>query len=94
MKAGEGYLKDKVLLHGDFCLPNILYDGKAFGFIDLGDMGRGDPWLDYAWCLWSLDYNLKTSRYRKLMLEKLGIDFDEARYLRYITSYGATSEKK
>ena len=72
-----------VVCHGDFCLPNILYDGKAFGFIDLGDMGRGDPWLDYAWCLWSLDYNLNTSRYRKLMLEKLGIDFDEARYLKY-----------
>lgn len=33
------------LIHGDFCLPNILAkDDKIVGFIDLGDCGIGDPW--------------------------------------------------
>ena len=35
------------LIHGDFCLPNILaVDDKVVGFIDLGDSGIGDPWRD------------------------------------------------
>ena len=67
----EGY---DTLIHGDFCLPNILVkDGKISGFIDLGDAGIGDPWRDYAWCIWSLEYNLKTDAYTGLLLEKLGI---------------------
>ena len=70
--------------HGDFCLPNIIFDGKTLGFVDLGDMGKGDPWLDYAWCLWSLDYNLKTTAWRDTLLKKLGIDFDEEKYKCYV----------
>ena len=73
-----------VVCHGDFCLPNILFNGKTLGFVDVGDMGKGDEWLDYAWCLWSLDYNLKTEKYREMMLKKLGIDFDEKAYRRYV----------
>ncbi len=69
-----------VLCHGDFCLPNILFDGKNFGFVDLGGMGKGDPWLDYAWCLWSLDYNLKTAVFRPYLLQTLGIEFDKEKY--------------
>lgn len=72
------------LIHGDFCLPNILVkDGKVSGFIDLGDAGIGDPWRDYAWCIWSLEYNLKTDAYTGLLLEKLGIEFDKERFDRY-----------
>ena len=77
----EGY---DTLIHGDFCLPNILVnDGKISGFIDLGDSGIGDPWRDYAWCIWSLRYNLKTDAYTGLLLEKLGIEFDQEKFDRY-----------
>ena len=77
----EGY---DTLIHGDFCLPNILVkDGKVSGFIDLGDAGIGDPWRDYAWCIWSLRYNLKTDDYTKILLDKLGIEFDQENFDRY-----------
>jgi len=69
--------------HGDFCLPNILFTERSQGFVDVGELGKGDPWLDYAWCLWSLDCNLKTPLYRPKLLKALGIEFDEARYRRY-----------
>lgn len=73
------------LIHGDFCLPNILaVNDKVVGFIDLGDSGIGDPWRDYAWCIWSLEYNLKTKDYTPLLLEKLNISFDEEKYRKYI----------
>lgn len=81
----NGEKPEKLLLcHGDFCLPNILYDGKHLGFVDLGGMGKGDPWLDYAWSLWSLDYNLKTEAFRPELLKALGIEFNEKKYRRYI----------
>lgn len=73
------------LCHGDFCLPNILYDGKTLGFVDVGGMGRCEPWLDHAWALWSLDYNLKTDAYRPALLRAFGIEFDEEKY-RYYTA--------
>lgn len=82
------YIIDKnynTLIHGDFCLPNILVkDNKVVGFIDLGDSGIGDPWCDYAWCIWSLEYNLKTNEYTKILLDKLGIEFNKEKYQYYI----------
>ena len=72
------------LIHGDFCLPNILVrDDKIVGYIDLGDAGIGDPWCDYAWCIWSLEYNLRTKEYTPLLLEKLGIQFDQEKFDKY-----------
>lgn len=68
-------------IHGDFCLPNILAkDGKVSGFIDLEAGGIGDPWMDYAWCIWSLEYNLGTNRYTDLLLDALGITFDREKF--------------
>ncbi len=75
----------KTLIHGDFCLPNILVkDDKVVRFIDLGDSGIGDPWRDYAWCIWSLEYNLKSTNYTPLLLKKLNITFDKEKYKKYI----------
>lgn len=73
-------------VHGDFCLPNILAcDGKITGFIDTEAAGVGDPWMDYAWCIWSLEYNLGTDKYTPLLLETLGIEFDRKKFEYYTT---------
>ncbi len=77
---------DDVVIHGDFCLPNILmHRSRVNGYVDLGQVTVGDPWEDYAWCLWSLQYNLKTDAYNQLLLDKIGITFDEEKYKKYIT---------
>lgn len=71
-------------IHGDFCLPNILAkDGKVSGFIDLEAGGIGDPWIDFAWCIWSLEYNLGTNQYTGLLLDALGIVFDREKFEYY-----------
>lgn len=62
-----------VLIHGDFCLPNILIDQWAFtSFVDLGDAGIGDRHVDIYWALWSLQYNLKTNQYKDRFLDAYG----------------------
>lgn len=71
-------------IHGDFCLPNILVqDGEVSGFIDTEAAGIGDPWMDYAWCIWSLEHNLGTDQYTGLLLDALGIAFDREKYEHY-----------
>ena len=71
-------------IHGDFCLPNILAkEGKISGFIDTEAAGIGDPWMDYAWCIWSLEHNLGTDQYTGLLLDALGIAFDREKFERY-----------
>jgi aminoglycoside phosphotransferase len=48
-----------VIVHGDACLPNVLFDGATFaGFVDLGELRIGDPAVDLAAALWSLDLNV------------------------------------
>lgn len=74
-----------VFVHGDCCLPNILIDdNKVVGFIDMNDAGYDDPWVDYSWALWSLEYNLKTNEYNKMLLDKLGIEMNEEKYIKYV----------
>lgn len=68
----EGLAAD-VIIHGDFCLPNILLDRWQFSaFIDLGGAGLGDRHIDIYWALWSLAYNLKTDRYRDRFKDAYG----------------------
>ena len=80
--------KDSVgnkLVHGDFCLPNILiHNNKVSGFIDVEAMGIGDPWIDYSWCIWSLEYNLKSKEYTEDLLKELDIKFNQELYNKYI----------
>jgi kanamycin kinase len=69
-----GYLfKTDTLLHGDYCLPNIILDDwKLSGFIDLDSGGAGDRHVDIFWGVWSLFFNLKTDKYRDRFLDAYG----------------------
>lgn len=84
MTADEAYafvrerrhlLQRDCLLHGDYCLPNILLDNWRFsGFIDLGNGGVGDRHVDLFWGVWTLAFNLKTPRYGSRFLDAYGRD--------------------
>ena len=66
-------LKTDTLLHGDYCLPNIvLYDWQFNGFIDLGNGGVGDRHVDIFWGIWTLWFNLKTDKYRERFIDAYG----------------------
>ena len=80
LEQGRSALKNEVLLHGDYCLPNILLrDWEFSGFIDLGNGGVGDRHVDLYWGAWTLNFNLKTDRYRQRFFDAYGresVDFD------------------
>lgn len=66
-------LKADTLIHGDYCLPNIiLNDWRFSGFIDLGCGGVGERHVDLFWGIWSLYFNLKTNRYQERFLDAYG----------------------
>ena len=68
-------LRSDTLLHGDYCLPNIMLDGDRFsGFIDLGGAGVGDRHIDLFWGAWTLNFNLHTERYRDRFFDAYGRD--------------------
>ena len=73
VEENSKYLKSDTLLHGDYCLPNIMLDHWQFsGFIDLDAGGIGDRHIDLFWGVWSLQFNLKTHRYRDRFLDAYG----------------------
>ena len=81
------YLKTDTLLHGDYCLPNILLDNWKFsGFIDVGGGGVGDRHFDIFWGIWSLFFNLKTNDYCDRFLNVYGRDLVDQDALRTIAA--------
>lgn len=76
-------LKNEVLLHGDFCLPNVIFnDWSLSGYIDLGAAGIGDRHIDLFWGAWTLNYNLGTDTYRDVFFDSYGRDLvDEEKLL-------------
>lgn len=77
---------DHVLIHGDYCLPNLIMDHYSFkGFIDLGYGGIGDRHYDLYWGIWTLRYNLKTDQYRELFLDAYGRSKVDEEGLNYFT---------
>lgn len=75
-----------VLCHGDFSFPNILVDGRAVsGFVDLGEMGVGDPWWDIAIASWSATWNLGPG-FELDVMEAYGVepDWDRIGYFRLL----------
>jgi kanamycin kinase len=84
----EGHLlENDTLLHGDYCLPNIMLNGWRFsGFIDLGNGGVGDRHVDLFWGAWSLFFNLKTDRYRNRFFDAYGRDAINLDMLRVVAA--------
>ncbi len=83
--------EEPVLSHGDFCLPNLIFQGERLsGYVDLGRMGIADKWRDIALCYRSLlhNYNGKFGgkQYEgydpEMLFEQLGIapDWDKIKY--------------
>ena len=81
------HLKNDTLLHGDYCLPNIMLDNWRFsGFIDVDQGGIGDKHMDLFWGIWSLGFNLKTDAFRDRFLDAYGRDAVEEEMLRLIAA--------
>ena len=50
--------RGNVLIHGDYCLPNVLVSaGRLSGIVDVGRSGLGRPDDDLAAGVWTLQYN-------------------------------------
>lgn len=93
LTAGGGLLKNEVLLHGDYCLPNIMLDGWRFsGFIDLDSAGIGDRHIDLFWGEWSMGFNLRMhgepqwEKYGRRFLDAYGRDKIDNDILRIVAA--------
>lgn len=88
VEANGKYLKNDTLLHGDYCLPNILLDNWQFsGFIDVGNGGVGDKHIDIFWGVWTLFFNLKTNAYYDRFLDAYGREAIEPELLRTVAAF-------
>ena len=87
LQKNKHYLKTDTLLHGDYCLPNIMLDNWSFsGFIDVGNGGVGDRHIDLFWGAWTLWFNLKTNDYRDRFFDAYGRDKLEPDLLKLISA--------
>ncbi len=87
VEANAKYLKTDTLLHGDYCLPNIMLDNwKPSGFIDVGGGGVGDRHVDLFWGAWTLNFNLKSEKYCDRFLDAYGRSNFETEMLRTIAA--------
>ena len=86
-ERGLPLLKKEVLIHGDYCLPNILLDNWRFsGFIDVGAGGIADRHIDLVWGIWSLAFNLGTARRTDRFLDAYGRDQTDPEMLRCVAA--------
>lgn len=81
-------LRSDTLLHGDYCLPNVMLNNWNFSaFIDVGNGGVGDRHIDLFWGVWSLSFNLKTDRYSSRFLDAYGRANIETDMLRLVAAF-------
>ena len=88
IEAGRHLMKTDALLHGDYCLPNVMLDGWRFsGFIDLGNGGAGDRHIDLFWGAWTLNFNLKTEQYTERFFDAYGRDAVDREKLKLVAAF-------
>ena len=86
-KYGSSLCND-TLIHGDYCLPNVMLDDWKFSaFIDVGNGGVGDRHIDLFWGVWTLWYNLKTNEYEDRFLDAYGRQNFDRDMLRVVVAY-------
>jgi len=92
VSQGKRLLKNDSLIHGDYCLPNIIFKNwNLSGFIDLGNGGVGDRHIDLFWGAWTLKRNLGTEAYRERFFDAYGrdrINFDALRIVSAAETFG------
>ncbi len=87
LKDGMAGLRSDVLIHGDFCLPNVMLDNwKPTGYIDVGNGGVGDRHIDLFWGTWTLWFNLKTDKYTARFLDAYGRDKIDPELIRTVAA--------
>jgi len=88
VQNGKKHLKNEVLLHGDYCLPNIILNNWQFSaFIDVDHAGVGDRHVDLFWGAWSLFFNLKTDAYRERFFDAYGRDLVDKEKLHTVAAF-------
>ena len=86
-QRGLPYLKTEVLIHGDYCLPNIILNNWRFsGFIDVGSGGISDRHIDVLWGIWTLAFNLGTTRWTDRFMDAYGRDLIDPDLLRCVAA--------
>lgn len=74
---------NRVVTHGDACLPNFLADGSRFGgIVDCSQLGVSDRWQDLALACRSLEFN-GGKAFVGEFLAAYGAEFDAERYAYY-----------
>lgn len=87
LTAEKEALQSRVLLHGDYCLPNIILDNwRLSGFVDVGNGGVGDRHIDIFWGVWTLWFNLKTNTYHERFLDAYGRDKADESILKVVAA--------
>ena len=56
-----------MFVHGDYCLPNVLFDADSSHYLDVGEAGVGDRYIDIVAAIWSLRYNYGKGSLRNLL---------------------------
>lgn len=57
--------EDEVLVHGDYCLPNVLFAADGCHYLHMGAVG--DRYIDMVAVSWSLRYNYGNGSVRNLL---------------------------
>lgn len=88
MQENVDKLKFDTLIHGDYCLPNVILNEYEFSsLIDFGMSGVGDKHVDLYWVLWSLKFNLNSNAYMDYFLDLYGRENFEYDMLRVVAAF-------
>lgn len=80
-------LKTETLIHGDYCLPNVIIKNWIFaGFIDLELSGVGDRHRDIFSATVTFRINFKTDKYNQRFIDAYGRDKIDENILRVVAA--------